>query len=54
MHLIKIGYDEENLLLLNKQCLQSRSDIDVQVFLNQQSPDINQGVDQSGWRDWSW
>ncbi len=42
--LIKIGYDgNENFT--HEECLYPE-DVDVQVLLNRQSPDINQGVDQ--------
>lgn len=40
----KIGYGN-NKFFTNKQCLHL-DDVDVKVLLNQQSPDINQGVDQ--------
>lgn len=43
--LIKIGYDGKSAFT-REQCLYPE-DVDVQVLLNQQSPDINQGVDQS-------
>ncbi len=42
--LAKIGYDG-NASFTKEQCLHP-DDIKVQVLLNQQSPDINQGVDQ--------
>ncbi len=42
--LAKIGYDG-NASFTKEQCLHP-DDIEVQVLLNQQSPDINQGVDQ--------
>jgi len=42
--LVKIGYDGKSAFT-REQCLYSE-DVDVQVLLNQQSPDINQGVDQ--------
>jgi len=42
--LIKIGYGE-NAYFTNAECLKPE-DIEVQVLLNEQSPDINQGVDQ--------
>ncbi len=42
--LIKIGYDGKSAFT-RKQCLYP-DDVKVQVLLNQQSPDINQGVDQ--------
>ncbi|WED26863.1 methionine adenosyltransferase [Vibrio sp. DW001] len=42
--LIKIGYTGKSAFT-NEQCLHP-DDINVQVLLNQQSPDINQGVDQ--------
>ncbi|QOY52660.1 methionine adenosyltransferase [Candidatus Sulfurimonas baltica] len=42
--LIKIGYDG-NKNFTHKECLYPE-DVDVQVLLNRQSPDINQGVDQ--------
>jgi len=42
--LIKIGYDGKSSFT-REQCLYP-DDVDVQVLLNQQSPDINQGVDQ--------
>lgn len=41
----KIGYNS-NPNFTRAQCLHTE-DIEVDVFLNQQSPDINQGVDQS-------
>ena len=42
-----------------KKCLYKEQalhpdDVQVQVLLNQQSPDISQGVDQNNWRNWSW
>jgi len=40
----KIGYNNNNFFS-NKECLHL-DDINVQVLLNRQSPDINQGVDQ--------
>lgn len=40
----KIGY-KENEYFTNEECLKP-SDVEVQVLLNRQSPDINQGVDQ--------
>lgn len=43
--LIKIGYDGKSAFT-KEQCLYP-DDVQVQVLLNQQSPDINQGVDQS-------
>lgn len=43
--LIKIGYDGKSSFT-REQCLYP-DDVQVQVLLNQQSPDINQGVDQS-------
>ena len=43
--LIKIGYDGTSSFT-REQCLHP-DDIEVQVLLNQQSPDINQGVDQN-------
>jgi S-adenosylmethionine synthetase len=43
--LIKIGYDGKSSFT-REQCLYP-DDVDVQVLLNQQSPDINQGVDQA-------
>ncbi len=43
--LIKIGYDGKSKFT-KEQCLYPE-DVQVQVLLNQQSPDINQGVDQS-------
>jgi S-adenosylmethionine synthetase len=43
--LIKIGYDG-NPSFTKEQCLHP-DDVDVKVLLNQQSSDINQGVDQS-------
>ncbi|MDR2342705.1 MAG: methionine adenosyltransferase [Campylobacteraceae bacterium] len=42
--LIKIGYDG-NSAFTKEQCLHP-DDVEVQVLLNQQSADINQGVDQ--------
>ncbi len=42
--LAKIGYDGKSAFT-KEQCLHP-DDIQVQVLLNQQSPDINQGVDQ--------
>jgi len=42
--LIKIGYDGKSSFT-KEQCLHP-DDVNVQVLLNQQSPDINQGVDQ--------
>ena len=42
--LAKIGYDGKSAFT-KEQCLHPE-DIQVQVLLNQQSPDINQGVDQ--------
>ncbi len=42
--LAKIGYDGKSAFT-KEQCLHP-DDINVQVMLNQQSPDINQGVDQ--------
>lgn len=42
--LIKIGYDGKSAFT-KEQCL-FPEDVNVQVLLNQQSPDINQGVDQ--------
>ncbi|MDA7848139.1 methionine adenosyltransferase [Sulfurospirillum sp.] len=42
--LVKIGYDGKSAFS-REQCL-FPEDVDVQVLLNQQSPDINQGVDQ--------
>lgn len=42
--LIKIGYDGKSAFS-KEQCLYPE-DVNVQVLLNQQSPDINQGVDQ--------
>ncbi len=42
--LAKIGYDG-NASFTKEQCLHP-DDVKVQVLLNQQSPDINQGVDQ--------
>ena len=42
--LIKIGYDGKSAFT-KEQCLYP-DEVDVQVLLNQQSPDINQGVDQ--------
>jgi len=42
--LIKIGYDGKSAFT-KEQCLYP-SDVKVQVLLNRQSPDINQGVDQ--------
>jgi len=42
--LVSIGYNEE-ASFTRSQCLYP-SDVDVQIMLNQQSPDINQGVDQ--------
>ncbi|MCF6339868.1 MAG: methionine adenosyltransferase [Sulfurimonas sp.] len=42
--LIKIGYDG-NKNFTHEECLYPE-DVDVQVLLNRQSPDINQGVDQ--------
>lgn len=42
--LIKIGYDGKSGFT-REQCLYPE-DVNVQVLLNQQSPDINQGVDQ--------
>jgi len=43
--LVKIGYTGNNAFT-QAQCLYP-DDIEVQVLLNKQSPDINQGVDQS-------
>jgi len=43
--LVKIGYDGKSAFT-REQCL-FPEDVDVQVLLNQQSPDINQGVDQT-------
>ncbi|WP_024953685.1 methionine adenosyltransferase [Sulfurospirillum arcachonense] len=43
--LVKIGYDGKSAFT-REQCLYPE-DVDVQVLLNQQSPDINQGVDQT-------
>ena len=43
--LAKIGYDGESSFS-KEQCLHP-DDVQVQVLLNQQSPDINQGVDQT-------
>ena len=43
--LIKIGYNGKSAFT-REQCLYPE-DVQVQVLLNQQSPDINQGVDQS-------
>ena len=43
--LAKIGYND-NPYFTHEQCLHP-SDLEVDVFLNQQSPDINQGVDQA-------
>ncbi|PLY07874.1 MAG: methionine adenosyltransferase [Arcobacter sp.] len=42
--LAKIGYDGKSAFT-NEQCLHP-DDVQVQVLLNQQSPDISQGVDQ--------
>jgi len=42
--LVKIGYDGKSAFT-KEQCLHP-DDVNVQVLLNQQSPDINQGVDQ--------
>ena len=42
--LAKIGYDGKSSFT-KEQCLHP-DDVEVQVLLNQQSPDINQGVDQ--------
>lgn len=42
--LVKIGYDGKSAFS-KEQCLYPE-DVQVQVLLNQQSPDINQGVDQ--------
>ena len=42
--LAKIGYDGKSAFT-KEQCLHP-DDVKVQVLLNQQSPDINQGVDQ--------
>ncbi|MBN2781878.1 MAG: methionine adenosyltransferase [Campylobacterales bacterium] len=42
--LIKIGYDGKSAFT-KEQCLYPE-DVEVQVLLNRQSPDINQGVDQ--------
>ncbi|MBE0496222.1 MAG: methionine adenosyltransferase [Campylobacterales bacterium] len=42
--LVKIGYDGKSAFT-KEQCLHP-DDVRVQVLLNQQSPDINQGVDQ--------
>jgi len=42
--LINIGYNND-ATFTKSQCLYP-SDVDVQIMLNQQSPDINQGVDQ--------
>jgi S-adenosylmethionine synthetase len=42
--LIGIGYDGKGAFT-NEQCLHP-DDVEVQVLLNRQSPDINQGVDQ--------
>jgi S-adenosylmethionine synthetase len=44
--LIKIGYDG-NKNFTHEECLYPE-DVDVQVLLNEQSPEINQGVDQEG------
>ena len=44
--LSEIGYDD-NPHFTRAQCLHPQ-DLQVDVFLNQQSPDINQGVDQEG------
>lgn len=44
--LIRIGYFD-NPHFTNKQCLHPQ-DVEVRVFVNSQSPDINQGVDQFG------
>ena len=44
--LIKIGYNG-NKNFTHEECLYPE-DVDVQVLLNRQSPDINQGVDQEG------
>lgn len=43
--LAKIGYDGKGAFT-KEQCLHP-DDVEVQVLLNQQSPDINQGVDQT-------
>lgn len=43
--LAKIGYDGKSSFT-KEQCLHP-DDVEVQVLLNQQSPDINQGVDQT-------
>ncbi len=43
--LIKIGYFD-NPAFSDEECLKPQN-VDVQVLLNRQSPDINQGVDQS-------
>jgi S-adenosylmethionine synthetase len=43
--LAKIGYDGTSTFT-KEQCLHP-DDVEVQVLLNQQSPDINQGVDQT-------
>ncbi|RXJ60443.1 methionine adenosyltransferase [Candidatus Marinarcus aquaticus] len=43
--LAKIGYDGKGAFT-KEQCLHP-DEVDVQVLLNQQSPDINQGVDQT-------
>jgi S-adenosylmethionine synthetase len=40
----KIGY-HDNKFFTNKECLKPQN-VDVQILLNRQSPDINQGVDQ--------
>jgi len=42
--LVNIGYNND-ATFTKSQCLYP-SDVDVQIMLNQQSPDINQGVDQ--------
>jgi S-adenosylmethionine synthetase len=44
--LVGIGYDG-NPYFTKEECLHPE-DVDVQVLLNAQSPDINQGVDQDG------
>lgn len=41
----KIGYKDDSYFT-NEQCLHPE-DLEVDVFLNKQSPDINQGVDQA-------
>lgn len=44
--LAKIGYDGKSAFT-REECLHP-DDVEVQVLLNRQSPEINQGVDQEG------